>query len=98
MKIPAWQLAIRFGLEVGALVAIGRFAAAVVQGPWSTAAAIGCPAAVALLWVTFAVRGDPSRSGRAPVPIPGVLRLALELLVFGLGAAALARSPAVKRA
>jgi len=40
--------------------------------------------------VTFAVKGDPSRSGNAPIPVPGPLRLALELAVFGGGAAALA--------
>jgi len=37
-------------------------------------------------WVTFAVLGDPSRSGRAPVPVPGVARLGLEWALFGLAA------------
>jgi hypothetical protein len=90
MTIPAWQLAIRFALEVGSLVAIGRFAASFFRGGWSYAAALGAPAFVALLWVTFAVKGDPSRSGHAPIPIPGALRLALEMAVFLGGAAALA--------
>ena len=88
-KIPAVQLAIRFGLEIGALVALGRWAATLVAGPWSYAAAFGAPAVAATLWVTFAVRDDPSRSGRAPVPVPGLARLALELAVFLGGAAAL---------
>lgn len=32
MTIPAWQLAIRFALEVGSLVAIGRFAGTFLRG------------------------------------------------------------------
>jgi hypothetical protein len=34
-------------------------------------------------WGTFAVPGDPSRSGKAPVPVPGIVRLILELAYFG---------------
>lgn len=90
MTIPAWQLAIRFGLEVGSLIAIGRYAGGLSRGTWSYIAALGAPALVALIWGTFAVRGDPSRSGNAPIPVPGALRLALELAVFLGGAAALA--------
>ena len=33
--------------------------------------------------------GDPSRSGKAPVQVPGLLRLALEVSFFALGAWAL---------
>jgi hypothetical protein len=40
-------------------------------------------------WVTFAVPADPSRSGNAPIPVPGVVRLALELTFFALAAWAL---------
>lgn len=36
---------------------------------------------------TFAVLNDPSRSGRAPVPVPGVVRLVLELVILFGGAA-----------
>lgn len=90
MTIPPWQLAIRFGLEVASLIAVGRYAGSQLRGPWSLVVAWAVPGAVALLWVTFAVKGDPSRSGNAPVPVPGPLRLALELAVFGGGAAALA--------
>ncbi len=90
MTIPAWQLAIRFALEVGALVAIARLAGGFFSGGWSYAAALGTPTFLALVWVTFAVKGDPSRSGNAPVPIPGTLRLALEMVVLLGGAGALA--------
>jgi hypothetical protein len=40
----------------------------------------------AVLWGVFAVPGDRSRSGDAPVPVPGILRLLLELLLFGFAA------------
>ncbi len=39
------------------------------------------------LWGTFAVPNDPSRSGRAPVPVPGIVRLVLELVILFGGAA-----------
>jgi hypothetical protein len=49
----------------------------------------------AALWGTFAVRDDPSRSGWAPVPTPGVLRLLLELGSFAAAAIALVASQRV---
>ena len=44
------------------------------------------PVAAAALWGTFAVPDDPSRSGKAPVPVPGWLRLLLELVFFAISA------------
>jgi hypothetical protein len=35
-----------------------------------------------IFWGTFAVPDDPSRSGKAPVVIPGILRLIMELAFF----------------
>jgi hypothetical protein len=81
---PGWQLAVRFLLELSSLAAIGWWA-----HRWGLLPAIGAPLAVAALWGTFAVPDDPSRSGKAPVAVPGVVRLLLELAVFGGGAAAL---------
>ena len=46
-------------------------------------AALAIPALAMLLWGTFAVPDDRSRSGKAPIPIPGPLRLALEITFFG---------------
>jgi hypothetical protein len=90
-RVPAWQLAIRFALEVGALVALGNWAFhAASPGSLAWLAGLGLPAVAAVAWITFAVPGDPSRSGRAPVPVPGWVRLLLELVVFLGGAAALA--------
>ena len=40
----------------------------------------------AVLWGVFAVRGDPSRSGKTLVQTPGILRLLLELGLFGVAA------------
>jgi len=51
--------------------------------------ALAVPLLAALLWGTFAVPNDPSRSGQAPIRIPGPLRLGLELMILGLGALAL---------
>ena len=49
------------------------------------------PVIAAVLWGTFAVADDPSRSGKAPVPVHGILRLVLELGFFGLATWALAQ-------
>ena len=88
--VPAWQLALRFGLEVGALVALGDWAFhAAGAGPKGWLAGLGLPALAATAWATFAVPGDRSRSGRAPVPVPGWLRLTLELGLFAAAGAAL---------
>ena len=85
-KIPGWQLVIRFALEIAAQISIGLWGYRTSGWPL----AIALPVIAAGLWGTFAVVGDPSRSGKAPVRVPGIVRLALELLVFLGGAAALA--------
>jgi len=76
-------LALRFLLELLSLYAFGRLGFQLGAGALRFAWAIGLPVLAALAWGTFAVPGDPSRSGQAPVPIPGALRLALELSFFG---------------
>jgi hypothetical protein len=50
---------------------------------------VGIPLAVAIVWGTFAVPDDPSRSGRAPIPVRGVVRLVLELAIFSAATCAL---------
>lgn len=88
--MPGWQQAVRFGLEVASLIALGNWAFhAAGAGPRGWVAGLALPAVVAGAWVTFAVPGDPSRSGRAPVQVPGWVRLALELVFFLCGGLAL---------
>ena len=77
------NLAFRLLLELAALGAVGFYGWKLTDGPLRIVAAIGLPLIVAVLWGTFAVPDDPSRSGNAPVPIPGALRLGLELAIFG---------------
>ena len=83
------NLALRFLLEIAALVAIGYWGFSQHTGIWRFIIGIGGPLLAAVLWGTFAVPDDPSRSGKAPVPIPGVIRLVLELSLFGFAAWAL---------
>lgn len=90
-KMPGWNLLLRFVLELAALAGFGYGAWRLADGGLiGGAAALFTVAAVATIWGTFAVPGDPSRSGNAPVPVPGWLRLVIELLVLGGGAAAFA--------
>lgn len=77
------NLAVRFVLELAALVAlaIGGYAAGTGAMAWILA--IGLPGVAALAWGVFNVPGDRSRSGAAPVPVPGIVRLLVELDIFG---------------
>jgi hypothetical protein len=77
------NLVLRFFLELVALFALGLWGWQLSDGWVSLLFAAGIPIFTALLWAVFAVPNDPSRSGKAPVPIPGVLRLVLELAFFG---------------
>ena len=78
MATSPWNLALRFLLELAALAGFG------VWGwlSFGWIAAIGAPGVAAALWGVFNVPGDPTRSGRAPVPVPGWLRLGLELVIL----------------
>ncbi|MDP8905641.1 MAG: YrdB family protein [Chloroflexota bacterium] len=51
--------------------------------PWNVAAAIGVPLVAAAIWGTFRVPNDP---GHAPVEVPGLVRLAIELVFFAVAA------------
>ena len=90
--IAAWQLALRFALEIASLVALGagaRRRVAPRSSPLGWLLAFAVPLVAAAAWGTFAVKDDPSRSGKAPVAVPGWLRLAIELVVFAGGGVAL---------
>lgn len=85
----ALNLALRFVLELCGLAALGFWGWSQTGEWWRYLLMLGVPALGAAAWGTFAVRGDPSRSGKAPVPVPGIARLALELAFFGFACWAL---------
>jgi hypothetical protein len=80
-----WNLALRLGLEIGALTGLGIAAWNQTGGAVRWIAVAAAPIAGAALWATFNVLDDPSRSGEAPVEVPGLVRLAIELFVLGTG-------------
>ena len=77
------NLTIRFLLELAALAATSIWGWKQGDGLLQYILAIGIPVIAASIWGTFAVPDDPSRSGNAPVPIPGIIRLIIELAIFG---------------
>ena len=84
------NLTVRFLLELSALFVLGMWGWQLREDGLRFVLAIGIPLLLAVLWGVFAVPNDPSRSGKAPVPVPGWLRLLLELAFFGLAVWALA--------
>lgn len=86
------NLILRFLLEVVALLSLGMWGRSLAQGTLGIFLMILIPVLAAVLWGTFNVKGDPSRSGKAPVPVLGWVRLTLELVFFGGSAWALSRS------
>lgn len=88
---------VRLLLELTALVALGYAVWLLLPGlRWSAPFAV--PLLAATAWGMFAVPGDPSRSGRAPVPVPRPVRLLVEWAVLFGSAAALAAAGAVTAA
>ena len=85
-KMVAWNLGLRLGLEVTALVAIGALAWDATGGGLRWFAVVAAPLVAATLWGVFNVKDDPSRSGEAPVEVAGAVRLAVEAVVLGAGA------------
>lgn len=43
---------------------------------------LGMPIIVGAIWGIFAVPNDPSRSGKAPLSIPGTVRLLIEIAIL----------------
>ena len=84
-ELAGWNLALRFGLEVAALAGLATAAWRATGGPWRWVVTITLPVIAAAVWTTFNVVDDPSRSGEAPVVVPGGVRLAVELAVLGAG-------------
>ena len=74
------NLALRFALELLALFALGYWGWTQHAGLGRILWTVGLPLGAAILWGTFRVPNDP---GKAPVAIPGWLRLLLEIAFFG---------------
>jgi hypothetical protein len=83
------NLTFRFFLELTALFSFGYWGLNSTSGWIRYLLVILLPVIAAVIWGLFAVPGDPSRSGKAPVPVPGFLRLLLELIIFGFACWAL---------
>ncbi|NEW40170.1 YrdB family protein [Nocardia cyriacigeorgica] len=83
------MLAVRLILELAALTAFGVLGWRAFDSPWKYALVVILPIAGATLWGTFAVPDDPSRSGNAPIPVDGRVRLLVEMVVLFGGALAL---------
>ncbi len=78
------NLAVRFALEVFALIAYGMWGWSLGDSFLKIVLAVAIPILVAVLWGVFAVSGDPSRSGKTVIETPGILRLLLELIIFSV--------------
>ncbi|MFG1792013.1 YrdB family protein [Nocardia sp. NPDC049149] len=89
MSLNPAMLAIRFLLELAAITSFGVYGWRAFDSPWKFLLVAVLPLITAALWGTFAVPDDPSRSGAAPVSVPGAVRLALELAILFGGTAAL---------
>jgi Protein of unknown function (DUF2568) len=76
-------LAVRFALEIAALVALGYWGFETGDGVLGVVLGLGAPLVAAVVWGTFV-------SPRASVKLPEPLRLAVELLFFAAATIALA--------
>ena len=83
------NLAVRFLLEMSALFIMGLWGWHRRDDGFRIVIALAIPLLAAVLWGTFAVPNDPSRSGSAPIAVPGMLRLALECGFFAFATWAL---------
>ena len=76
------NLILRFLLEIIAFISLGIWGWKQSESWLRLVLAIGIPIIIAIIWGTFAVPNDPSRSGSAPVITAGFMRLIIELGIF----------------
>jgi hypothetical protein len=74
------NLAVRFLLELSILASLGYWGWTEHAGVGRFLWGVGLPLVAAVVWGTFRVPNDP---GPAPVAVPGLVRLLLELALFG---------------
>jgi len=80
------NLAVRFLLEIAALIAMGYWGWTQHAGALRFALGLGGPLLAAVLWAILRVPNEPGAPGHATVPVPGWLRLLLELALFTFAA------------
>jgi len=78
------NLMIRFLLELMALASVGLWGWKSYEGTLQYILGLGLPILMTIVWGTFAVPDDPSRSGKAPIPVSGLIRLIIEFIFFAL--------------
>ena len=78
--------AVRFLLELASIAVFGVWGYHQSDSGLKILLAILLPLGFAVLWGVFAVKDDPSRSGETVVKTPGIIRLLLELGLFGAAA------------
>jgi hypothetical protein len=76
-------LTVRFLMELGLLAAVSLWGFSTGAGAWSSVLGFGAPLLVAVIWGLFV-------APKAKWPLPVAARVALELVLFGAGALALA--------
>lgn len=79
------NLAIRFLLEMTALVSSGVWAYGLDDSFMGIVYAVLTVLLLMILWGVFNVPNDPSRSGKAPMVVKGWLRLLIEFAIFSFG-------------
>ena len=84
MSRKSLNLLLRFLLELIALVVTGIWGYHLSDSWTRFMWAILFPVLFATLWGVYAVREDPARSGKTVIPTPGIVRLLLELGLFGV--------------
>lgn len=89
MSLNPALLAVRFLLELVAIASFGVYGWLAFDSPWRYLLVVVLPIAAAALWGVFTLPDDPSRSGAAPVPVSGPVRLLVEFVVFFGGTGAL---------
>lgn len=89
MSLNPALLGLRFLLELSAFASFATLGWRATDSPARWLLVVLLPILAAAVWGVFAVPDDPSRSGAAPVAVPGPVRLLVEFAVFWGGAAAL---------
>jgi hypothetical protein len=77
------NLFLRFLMEVASIITFGLWGYSLTNSGYRILLALLFSILFAALWGIFAVRDDPSRSGKTVIRTPGAIRLFLELTLFG---------------